>query len=262
MRSRFVDGDPRLLAWLRVREFAVPPPMIESATARRAAGDWAGACAAARVDADLDLRALARAHGRELAARVRADLRHLAPDLLRWHMPRVAPDGLLRPGLTVPLARYGRGVGRRRAADQPRALGRLPGRLRRAPASAPRPAFPARPAPAPVVRAARRPAAPGRGNSADRWRRHGPARGFRQGVGGAPRPGRDRRPDRRADPVAGRAAALPDRDRPVSPVPPGRWPEPGVRVGGAAELGTGRDDRLIRPRRRPAVGRRRGGRGR
>ncbi|KJS51380.1 hypothetical protein VM98_37485, partial [Streptomyces rubellomurinus subsp. indigoferus] len=28
------------------------------------------------------------------------------PDLLRWHLPRTAPDGLLRPGLTVPLARY------------------------------------------------------------------------------------------------------------------------------------------------------------
>ena len=106
MRSPLVDGDPRLLAWRRVREFAVPPSMIETASARRVVGDWAGACAAARVDADVDLRALARSHGRELAARVRADLRHLAPDLLRWHMPRVAPDGLLRPGLTVPLARY------------------------------------------------------------------------------------------------------------------------------------------------------------
>ncbi|MEU1280814.1 hypothetical protein [Streptomyces sp. NPDC005805] len=92
--------------WPRVREFAVPPAMIETATARRNAGDWAGACAAARVDIDLDPRAVARAHGRELAARVRADLRRLAPDLLRWHLPRIAPDGLLRPGLTVSLARY------------------------------------------------------------------------------------------------------------------------------------------------------------
>ncbi|MFD6890547.1 hypothetical protein [Streptomyces sp. NPDC059957] len=93
--------------WLRVREFAVPPSMIETATARRSAGDWAGACAAAAVDVDFDLRALARTHGRELAARIRADLRHLAPDLLRWHLPRIAPDGLLRPGLTIALARYG-----------------------------------------------------------------------------------------------------------------------------------------------------------
>ncbi|MFF6995320.1 hypothetical protein ACFY93_10225 [Streptomyces sp. NPDC008313] len=106
MLTETANRDSRLSFWLRVREFAVPPSMIETATARRHAGDWAGACAAAGVDLDLDLRSAARAHGRELAARLRADLRHLAPDLLRWHLPRVAPDGLLRPGLTVRLARY------------------------------------------------------------------------------------------------------------------------------------------------------------
>ena len=98
--------DLRLSFWPRVREFAVPPSMIETATARRRAGDWAGACAAAGVDIDLDLRSLARDRGRDLAAQVRADLRHLAPDLLRWHMPRIAPHGLLRPGLTIALTRY------------------------------------------------------------------------------------------------------------------------------------------------------------
>ncbi|MCI3275149.1 hypothetical protein [Streptomyces cylindrosporus] len=109
MLTETANGDSsRLSRWLRVREFAVPPSMIETATARRLAGDWAGACAAARVDVDLDLRSVARTHGRDLAARLRDDLRHLAPDLLRWHMPRVAPDGLLRPGLTVALARYDR----------------------------------------------------------------------------------------------------------------------------------------------------------
>ncbi|SEL91234.1 hypothetical protein SAMN05414137_11542 [Streptacidiphilus jiangxiensis] len=97
--------------WRRVREFAVPQPMIDAATARRAVGDWAGACAAARVTVDLDLRAVAARHGRELATALRADLRHLAPDLLRWHLPRIAPDGLLRPGLTLTLARYGRADG-------------------------------------------------------------------------------------------------------------------------------------------------------
>lgn len=106
MHSHDASGDSRRSFWLRVREFAVPLSMIESATSRRHAGDWAGACAAARVDVDLDLRAVARAGGAELSARIRADLRHLAPDLLRWHMPRIAPDGLLRPGLTVSLARY------------------------------------------------------------------------------------------------------------------------------------------------------------
>ncbi|MEU4732909.1 hypothetical protein [Streptomyces sp. NPDC023588] len=106
MLTETANEDSRLSLWLRVREFAVPPSMIETATARRHAGDWAGACAAAGIDVDLDLRRTSRTHGRTLAARIRADLRHLAPDLLRWHMPRIAPDGLLRPGLTVPLARY------------------------------------------------------------------------------------------------------------------------------------------------------------
>ncbi|USX54777.1 hypothetical protein [Lentzea sp. HUAS12] len=103
----FVNGrSSRLLLWSHVREFAVPPSMIESSTTRRESGDWAGACAAARVDVDLDLRVVSRARGRPLARALRADLRHLAPDLLRWHFPRVGPDGLLRPGLTVSLARY------------------------------------------------------------------------------------------------------------------------------------------------------------
>ncbi|MEV0637829.1 hypothetical protein AB0I77_23365 [Streptomyces sp. NPDC050619] len=112
MLTQTANGNSRpsrlscLSFWPRVREFAVPPSMIETATARRLAGDWAGACAATGIDVDLDLRSLARTHGQELAAQVRADLRHLAPDLLRWHLPRIAPDGLLRPGLTIGLARY------------------------------------------------------------------------------------------------------------------------------------------------------------
>ncbi|MFI5732603.1 hypothetical protein ACIA49_20965 [Kribbella sp. NPDC051587] len=89
-----------------MREYAVPPSMIETATVRRSVGDWAGACAAARLDVDLDLRAVRDRHGTEVVNLLRADLRRLAPDLLRWHMPRIAPDGLLRPGLTVSLCRY------------------------------------------------------------------------------------------------------------------------------------------------------------
>ncbi|MEU6297892.1 hypothetical protein [Streptomyces erythrochromogenes] len=107
MLTETANGDSRLALWLRVREYAVPASMIETATARRHAGDWSAACAAAGFDVDFNLRSLARSHGRDLADRIRADLRHLAPDLLRWHMPRVAPDGLLRPGLTLTLARYG-----------------------------------------------------------------------------------------------------------------------------------------------------------
>ncbi|WP_433580184.1 hypothetical protein [Nocardia brasiliensis] len=107
MPTDTANGDlSRLSFWSRVREFAVPPGMIETATVRRLRGDWAGACAAAGFDIDLDLRSTARTHGRELAARIRSDLRYLAPDLLRWHLPRIAPDGLLRPGLTSTLARY------------------------------------------------------------------------------------------------------------------------------------------------------------
>jgi hypothetical protein len=106
MLTQTANEDSRLSFWLRVRQFAVPPSMIETATTRRCAGDWAGACAAAGIDVDLDLRSVARVHGRELAAQLRADLRHFVPDLLRWHMPRIAPDGLLRPGVTVSLARY------------------------------------------------------------------------------------------------------------------------------------------------------------
>ncbi|BFV55470.1 hypothetical protein KCMC57_up05740 [Kitasatospora sp. CMC57] len=39
------NGDCRLSRWLRVRvrEFAVAPTVIETVTARRHAGDWAGA---------------------------------------------------------------------------------------------------------------------------------------------------------------------------------------------------------------------------
>ncbi|MFG2673358.1 hypothetical protein [Streptomyces sp. NPDC048445] len=109
MLTETANRDSRISYWLRVREFAVPPSMIETAATRRSVGDWAGACAAAGIDVDLNLRSVARAHGGEVAARIRADLRHLAPDLLRWHLPRIAPDGLLRPGLTMALARYDAG---------------------------------------------------------------------------------------------------------------------------------------------------------
>lgn len=118
MHHPTVNGtDPRHSFWLRVREFAVPPSMIETATDRRLAGDWSGACAAAGFDADIDLRTLTLEYGRDVATQVSADLRRLAPDLLRWHLPRVAADGLLRPGLTVALARYGPRGHRKRCGE-------------------------------------------------------------------------------------------------------------------------------------------------
>ncbi|MDR6321801.1 hypothetical protein [Actinoplanes couchii] len=106
MRSSEADGLARLHSWRHVRQFAVPTSMILAATTRRIAGDWAGACAAAHVDVDFDLRTVAVDRGREFAARLQADLRDLAPDLLRWHLPRTIADGLLRPGLTMSLIRY------------------------------------------------------------------------------------------------------------------------------------------------------------
>src|SRR5262245_35112694 len=71
---------------LRQRRFAVPASMVEQATERRRAGDWLGACAAARIAVDIDLDAAARRYGAEVAAAVEDDLRHLVPDLVRWHM--------------------------------------------------------------------------------------------------------------------------------------------------------------------------------
>ena len=73
----------------RVRRYAVPQWMIEQATERRLAGDWRGACAAANVDVRFDLADVATEHGTAVAAAIEDDLRHFAPDLLRWHLPRV-----------------------------------------------------------------------------------------------------------------------------------------------------------------------------
>ncbi|MFF5205807.1 ankyrin repeat domain-containing protein [Streptosporangium sp. NPDC000396] len=87
------EGRRAVLAmYQRVRRYAVPMWMIEAAAERRLAGDVAGACAAAGIDLDVDRAAVARACGRETADLIADDLRHLAPDLLRWHMPRVLDD--------------------------------------------------------------------------------------------------------------------------------------------------------------------------
>ncbi|WP_327006809.1 hypothetical protein OHA72_05755 [Dactylosporangium sp. NBC_01737] len=80
--------------------------MIEQATARRLEGDWRGACAVAGVDVEFDLTAVKRDHGARVATDVEGELRHLVPDLLRWHLPRRPGDGLLRTGLRLPLALF------------------------------------------------------------------------------------------------------------------------------------------------------------
>ncbi|GAA2625924.1 hypothetical protein GCM10010399_66740 [Dactylosporangium fulvum] len=92
-------------AWVRVRRFAVPPWMIERATECRLAGDWRGACEAANIEVGVDPAAVTRLAGAEVAERVDDDLRHLVPDLLRWHFPRW-PEVLALPHTQAPLALY------------------------------------------------------------------------------------------------------------------------------------------------------------
>ncbi|GHG06273.1 ankyrin repeat domain-containing protein [Streptomyces filamentosus] len=99
-----------LSSWARVRRHAVPRRMIERATEAREAGDWRAACAAAAVDVpdDLDPGRAADRYGAEVAARLADDLRHLAPDLLRWHLPRaLGGHTTLAPYRRVVLAVYG-----------------------------------------------------------------------------------------------------------------------------------------------------------
>ncbi|MGK5558759.1 hypothetical protein ACSNOI_44870, partial [Actinomadura kijaniata] len=85
---------------LRVLRYALPRRMIEEATRRRLAGDWRGACAAAWFDVGPELDAA--------PAEVAGDLRHLAPDLVRWHVPRLNESGVsILSHRVLVLARYG-----------------------------------------------------------------------------------------------------------------------------------------------------------
>ncbi|MET9087817.1 ankyrin repeat domain-containing protein [Streptomyces sp. NPDC004237] len=91
----------------RARRYAVPGWMIERATERRLAGDWRGACAAANVDIAFDLSEVAEHCGDDTVTALVDDLRHFAPDLLRWHLPRMLGGRTtLATGRTVVLARY------------------------------------------------------------------------------------------------------------------------------------------------------------
>ncbi|WP_061298348.1 hypothetical protein [Herbidospora cretacea] len=100
-----------LIRWQRIRRYAVPRWMIEQATERRLAGDWRGACAAAGVDVLFDLVTVERVHGPATAAALAEDLRHLVPDLLRWHLPRgTGVSGTLAVRRRVTLVRHGAGV--------------------------------------------------------------------------------------------------------------------------------------------------------
>jgi hypothetical protein len=102
--------DPLELAdWQRIRRYAVPAWMIAECTEARLRGDWRAACEAALVDVRIDD-----------PAPVAGLLAGLAPDLLRWHLPRalggstelaseksyvLAPDIPIGPGTPVLVAR-------------------------------------------------------------------------------------------------------------------------------------------------------------
>jgi hypothetical protein len=118
--SAFV-GESRAQAGIEARRYGVPPTMIEAAAERRSAGDWRGACAAADVEFFFNPETVRRRYGAEVAGALLDDLRTLAPDLLRWHLPRYAHgSGQLLGGLLVPLAEYGgAGTGLTLAAATP-----------------------------------------------------------------------------------------------------------------------------------------------
>lgn len=102
---------PHALALSTGRLFGVPRSMIDATRVHRDAGDWRGACAAAGFGVRIDFDALHRRYGAATTGQVRADLHHLVPDLLRWHLPRYAHGaGRLRAGAVIPLAHHGDGL--------------------------------------------------------------------------------------------------------------------------------------------------------
>ena len=69
------------------------PDVVAECTRLRQAGDWAGACRAAGLTPSLDLTEVRAEYGLTAAEQIAADLRRLAPDLLRVFLP---PDHLHR----------------------------------------------------------------------------------------------------------------------------------------------------------------------
>lgn len=110
-----------LTQWRRIRADAQPDGMVAAATAAREAGDWRGAAAAARADVAIDLAAVRDRFGAEATDQLEDDLRHLALDLLWWHLPRH------RGGMTTLRARVSAVLAPRAgAADGPLVRVRLP----------------------------------------------------------------------------------------------------------------------------------------
>ncbi|WP_405717944.1 ankyrin repeat domain-containing protein [Streptomyces sp. NBC_00046] len=105
--AAFLDPEERA-SRRQVHRYAVPRWMIEASAERRAAGDWQGACTAARFDVTFDLSQVSARYGPDVAVALRADLLHLVPDLVRWHLPRILSGrSTLATDLTVVLAGYG-----------------------------------------------------------------------------------------------------------------------------------------------------------
>jgi hypothetical protein len=94
---------PGLARFARARSSSASPTMVAAATAAREAGDWRGACAAAGMDVSLDLVTVRREHGRAAADALAEELAHFAPDLLRWHLPRMPESLALSPWTTAVL---------------------------------------------------------------------------------------------------------------------------------------------------------------
>ncbi|GLY04396.1 hypothetical protein Acsp01_47750 [Actinoplanes sp. NBRC 101535] len=78
-----MEGMSDLAAWERIRRYAVPASMIAACAEARERGDWRAACAAARYDIAFD------ALDDDLAGEAEKAAADLAPDLLRWHLPRI-----------------------------------------------------------------------------------------------------------------------------------------------------------------------------
>ncbi|MFC9124878.1 ankyrin repeat domain-containing protein [Streptomyces sp. NPDC057067] len=109
--ARFISTED-VSSLRRTRRYAVPRWMIERSAERRLAGDWRGALAVAGVDVAFDPAGVAASYGTAVASALVSDLRHLVPDLVRWHLPRfLGGRSTLDTDRTVVLAGYGDGSG-------------------------------------------------------------------------------------------------------------------------------------------------------
>lgn len=82
--------------------------MIQRATELRLARNWQGALAAANIDLTQELIGIAKRYGSAVVVAVATDLTNLAPDLIRWHLPRyLRGRTTIWPDQRVILAGYG-----------------------------------------------------------------------------------------------------------------------------------------------------------